>query len=128
MPRKEDTTQLLARVKEICLAFPEAVLGDFGLHNTFAVRKKKFAYFLDNHHGDGITALCVKIEPEDRDLLMRGDAERFYKPAYIGHQGWMGCRLDLGDNDWEQLRELVFDSYCIQAPKKLAAELIAKSE
>lgn len=128
MAKREGTPQLLARVTDICLAFPEAVLGAFGHHATFSVRQKKFAYFLDSHHGDGITALCVKIEPEDRELLMRADSGRFYKPAYIGHQGWMGCRLDLGDNDWEQLRELVFDSYCIQASKKLAAELIAAAE
>jgi hypothetical protein len=48
----------LARLTEICLALPEASRRDSGSHATFLVRKKTFAYYLENHHGDGIVSVC----------------------------------------------------------------------
>ena len=50
----------LRRLTELCLSFPEATVERHGSHATFRVRKKVFAYFLDDHHGDGIVAVCVK--------------------------------------------------------------------
>ena len=31
-----------------------------GDHADLRVRKKVFAYFLNNHHGDGIVSVCIK--------------------------------------------------------------------
>jgi hypothetical protein len=45
----------LERVRSICLALPEAASEPYGSHTSFSVRKKKFAYFLNSHHGDGIS-------------------------------------------------------------------------
>src|SRR4051794_31433215 len=45
---------LYARISEFCLAFPEAEREVHGRHADFRVRKRPFAYFLDDHHGDGI--------------------------------------------------------------------------
>ena len=44
----------LRLITELCLSFPEAAAERSGSHATFRVRKKVFAYFLDNHHDDGI--------------------------------------------------------------------------
>ena len=41
---------LLQRLSEICLALPEVLREDMGDHAAFAVRKKKFAYYLHDHH------------------------------------------------------------------------------
>ncbi len=43
----------LSKVTEICLAFPEATVERYGSHATFKVKKRVFAYFLNDHHGDG---------------------------------------------------------------------------
>jgi predicted DNA-binding protein (MmcQ/YjbR family) len=92
-----------------------------GSHATFRVRKKVFAYFLDNHHGDGIVSVCVKTElGENRDLA-RADPKTFYLPAYIGARGWVGYRLDQGSMDWNDVAAIVKSSYCQVAPKKLVA-------
>ena len=49
---------------------------------------------------------------------------RFFTPAYWGPFGWLG--LDLSGNvDWEEVTELVEESYRNTAPKKLVAELEA---
>jgi predicted DNA-binding protein (MmcQ/YjbR family) len=101
----------LARLTRICLALPEATRERHGDHAIFRARKKVFAYYLDNHHGDGIVALNCKVGPGDNTALIQAQPERFYMPAYIGPRGWVGFRLDVGEIDWEEVKELVTDSY-----------------
>ena len=113
----------LIRLTEIALALPEATRECHGQHASFNVRKKKFAYYLDDHHGDGIVAVCFRTEPRENEVLLATDAVRFYRPAYIGARGWIGLRLDLGEIDWEEVAEFVTDSYRMTAPKRLAARV-----
>ncbi len=82
-----------------------------GSHATFRARKKVFAYFLDNHHGDGKVAVACKVHPGDNVELVRATPERFYLPAYIGSRGWVALRLDVGKVDWDEVREFVSESY-----------------
>lgn len=106
---------------EICLALPEATRRVQGPHASFSVRDKKFAYFLDNHHGDGIVAMTCKVLPGDNTALSTANPKRFYLPAYLGPHGWVGLRLDVGPVDWKEVTALVTWSYKRTAPKRLAA-------
>jgi predicted DNA-binding protein (MmcQ/YjbR family) len=108
---------VLVRLSGICLGLAEAVREVRGDHADFRVRKKVFAYFLNNHHGDGIVAVCCKVLPGDNAILISGDPKRFYMPAYIGPRGWVGLRLDTKKVDWEEVAELVRGSYQLTAPK-----------
>jgi hypothetical protein len=114
------TKGAVERVSAIALTFPEAARVDQGSHAQFLVRKKTFAYFLDNHHGDGIVSICCKVLAGDNTSLVKADPMRFYLPAYIGPRGWVALRLDIGKVDWEDVRELLKTSYVLCAPKKLA--------
>jgi predicted DNA-binding protein (MmcQ/YjbR family) len=105
----------------MCLALPEASMERSGSHATFRVRKKVFAYFLDNHHGDGIVSVCVKTQLGGNRDLAREDPKTFYLPAYIGARGWVGYRLDRPSIHWNAVAEFVKSSYCQTAPKKLVA-------
>jgi phosphoribosylglycinamide formyltransferase-1 len=107
----------LAPLSKICLALPETSREIQGSHAAFRVKKKVFAYFLDDHHGDGIVSVCAKTAPGDNTELVRAQPERFYLPAYIGPRGWVGLRLDVGQVDWDEIRELVEDSYRRTAAK-----------
>lgn len=118
-PTAEDPR--LSRLTKICLALPEATREVHGQHAGFLVKKKTFAYFLDDHHGDGITAVTCKVGPGDNTALVNAQPERFYLPAYIGPRGWVALRLDRGEIDWDEVTELVKDSYRRVAPKRLAA-------
>jgi hypothetical protein len=109
----------LKRLMAICLALPEAVCEREGRHATFRVRKKVFAYFLDNHHGDGRIAVCVRGAKRTNTALIKKDSKRFFLPAYIGSRGWVGIRLDIGHNDWKEVTERVEASYASVAPKTL---------
>jgi predicted DNA-binding protein (MmcQ/YjbR family) len=91
-----------------------------GPHAGFYVRKKTFAYYLDDHHGDGIVGINCKVLPGDNTALIAADPKRFYMPAYIGSKGWVGLRLDVGAIDWEEVAEMTAHSYRLVAPKTLA--------
>ena len=58
-------------------------------HAAFLVRKTVFAYYLNDHHGDGIISVCCKVLPGDNEALIAAHPERFYMPAYIGPRGWV---------------------------------------
>jgi predicted DNA-binding protein (MmcQ/YjbR family) len=106
-------------LSELCLSLPEATSEQTGRHVTFRVRKKVFAYYLDDHHGDGIVGLVCKLGPGQAAELIASDPARYYRPAYLGHHGWVGLRLDTGSVDWEEVASLVTDSYLLVAPKRL---------
>jgi hypothetical protein len=111
----------LTGLTRITLGLPETQRKDMGRHASFLVRKKIFAYYLSDHHGDGIISVACKALPGDNAVLAAGDPARFYLPAYIGPRGWVALRLDVGEVDWEEVEELVTGSYLQVAPKRLAA-------
>ena len=107
-----------ARLIQICHRFPE-VTSEGDQHIAFFVRKKKFAYYLEDHHGDGRVALVCKAEAGENTALIASDPTRFFMPAYIGPRGWVGFWLDLPAVDWDEAEELVADSYRLTAPKQV---------
>ena len=116
----------LTRLTKICLALPEATRECMGLHAGFRIRKKTFAYFLNDHHGDGIVSVACKALPGENTALAAAQPDRFYLPAYIGPKGWVALRLDIGKVDWEEVAELVAASYRQIAPKRLVSLLPAQ--
>ena len=118
-PPAED--RRLVRFTKICLALPEVTRECHGEHASFLIRKRTFAYFMNDHHGDGIIAVACKALPGDNVALTAAQPERFYLPSYIGSRGWVALRLDLGAIDWSEVAELVAGSYILIAPKRLAA-------
>jgi predicted DNA-binding protein (MmcQ/YjbR family) len=121
MTKTSGEDRRLVRFTKICLAFPEATRQRHGDYASFLVRKKIFAYYLDNHHGDGIVAVTCKVLPGDNLALTTADPGRFYLPAYIGARGWVALRLDVGEVDWDEVAELAAGSYWLVAPKRLGA-------
>ena len=113
----------LARLTKICLALPEAVREDKNQHAAFSVRQKIFAYYLNDHHGDGIVSVACKAFPGDNASLAAAHPKRFYLPAYIGPRGWVALRLDVGTVDWEEAADLLKGSYLMTAPKTLRGQV-----
>jgi predicted DNA-binding protein (MmcQ/YjbR family) len=111
----------LEPLSAICLALPEAERVDAEPHAQFRVRKRTFAYFLDDHHGDGIVGITVKAPGGQPQGLIDAHPDRFYKAAYLGSRGWVSLRLDVGEVDWAEVEDLVTESYIQVAPKRLAA-------
>lgn len=118
MPQRSSEDSRLARLTKICLAFPGTERKLHGSHAQFLVRKKTFAYFLNDHHGDGIVSVTGKVLPGENTALAAAQPSRFYLPAYVGPRGWVALRLDFGKVDWEEVGELMKCSYRLTAPKR----------
>jgi phosphoribosylglycinamide formyltransferase-1 len=120
MARSNPEDPRLVRITKIAKALPETERKICGQHAQFLVRKKTFAYFLNDHHGDGIVAITGKVLPGDNSELATAQPRRFYLPAYIASKGWVALRLDIGKIDWDEVAELLLGSYQLVAPKRLA--------
>jgi len=104
------------RLREICLALPEATEKEAWGDPTFRVRDKIFAM---EKRGDGRVSVWLKAPEGSQAILVGGDPERYFFPPYVGHKGWVGVRLD-SRPDWEQVAALVERGYRLVAPKRLA--------
>jgi phosphoribosylglycinamide formyltransferase 1 len=118
--RETNPEYLVSKVRELALAQPEAdEVTSQGMPCFGIIGGKKFAYVSVDHHGDGKTALLVKISgAEEQAMLIDSNSDRYYRPAYFG-DGWIGIRLDLGDTDWDHIGEWLAKSWAAVAPKKL---------
>ena len=111
----------LNRLRGICLALPEATeQGEGGVGDpAFKVREKIFAM---RHGFEGRASLWCKAQPGVQEMLVGAASGRFFVPPYVGHHGWVGMWLDI-DIDWDEVADLVQESYRMTAPKRLIALL-----
>ena len=114
----------LVRLRKLCLALPEAHEVEAWGAPTFRVKNKLFAMFANatNHTGGGRHGVWIKAAPGQQQMMVRNAPEQFFVPPYVGKAGWVGVYLD-GDAAWDELAELLRDSYKMTAPKKLLATL-----
>ncbi len=112
------------RLVDLCTSLPEAH-GDTQAQPfvKFTVRGRTFGYYLEDHHGDGVVALCCKAAPGEQQALVAADPDRFTVPAYLGARGWVNVRLDGDDLDWDEVEEMAVASYRMVAPRRLSAGL-----
>ncbi|XRQ16286.1 MmcQ/YjbR family DNA-binding protein [Actinomadura welshii] len=103
------------RIREICLALPEAAEKPFGGHTapSYRVRDKLFVMTSE----DGLS-MTFKAAPGVQEALVAESPERFFVPQYVGSRGWVGAHLAV-DHDWDEMAELIEDSYRLIAPKRL---------
>jgi phosphoribosylglycinamide formyltransferase-1 len=112
-----------SRIIEICLSLPE-VTSSGDQHIGFQVRGRRFAWYLEDHHGDERIALTCKAEPGENTSIIAASPGRYFFPSYVGSRGWIGYWLDQANVDWEEVTDLILDSYILMAPKHLVAETL----
>jgi hypothetical protein len=115
-----------ARVVDVCAGLPGVDVED-GQHIGFSVRGKRFAWLLDDHHGDARLAFTCKAPPGENSALAERHPERFFLPSYTASRGWVGLYLDAGPVDWGEVERLAVDAYLLAAPKRLAASVRSRS-
>jgi hypothetical protein len=112
---------IVANLRAICMALPEVQEDTPWTGARWSIRKRSFAhvYAVDGPNGPA-TVLDFRAVGDDLDVLPRSG-----HPFYPGWgPGVVGMVLD-GATDWEEVREVVTESYCVLAPKKLIA-LVAR--
>ena len=115
------SAQRRTRLVKVCAALPEVVSEVAGdQHIAFRIRKRIFAYYLFDHHGDGVIAFTCKSSLSEQRRLIKDDSTSFFVPAYLGSKGWIAIRLDLDEVDWDTVTELARRAYQEVAPRKLA--------
>ncbi len=106
----------LDRMRSIAFALPEVTEElTWGTDVNFRVRKKIFLF-----PGSG-GSICVKADREELPALL--DDPRCRPAPYLARGGWIVLYFDTTKVDWEEVRELVMTSYCLIAPKTLAAKV-----
>ncbi|WP_327590086.1 MmcQ/YjbR family DNA-binding protein [Nonomuraea sp. NBC_00507] len=113
----------LDRLRALCLALPEVTERLSHGEPTWFVRDKKtFVMFADHHHDDRLAFWCAAPAGAQQELVAEAP-ERFFRPPYVGHRGWLGVYLDVPEVDWAEVAEIVADAYRQIAPKSLIARM-----
>ncbi len=119
----DESSPAIRRLREICLAFPQAFEKEPWGECTFRVTGgSMFAMTDNNHHNSGHIAVWVKAPPMVQEILVKSDSKRFFIPPYMGPKGWVGVRVDDQVN-WDEVAAIVNDGYLMSAPKKLTGRL-----
>lgn len=99
-------SQILERLRQICVALADVdETTSFG-HPTFRVRNKMFAV-LEEYKGE--LGICVKVEKELQGIFL--DDSRFFRTPYIGKHGWVTLKVYAARLNWTEVKDLVRGSY-----------------
>jgi predicted DNA-binding protein (MmcQ/YjbR family) len=119
---------IVERIRTLCLALPEVTVRvDESLTRTrsaarsFDVRRRSFCLLMarEDSTGKPVTLLVLRADPDEREVLL-SIGHPFYAPR--AGRGRIAVVLT-DETDWDEIRELVIESYRILAPKKLTALL-----
>ena len=119
-----DSEEHLQRVRRICMALPETTSRLSHGEPTFFVRKKVYAMFANNHHGDGHVAVWIPAAPGQQESLISTWPKMFFRPPYVGVKGWVG--IELAQISDEDLAAHIREAWLLIAPKTLRAKHGAK--
>ncbi|MFF1905226.1 MmcQ/YjbR family DNA-binding protein [Kitasatospora sp. NPDC058218] len=104
------------RLRALCLALPEvSERVSHGEPTWFAGagrRSRVFVMLADHHHDDRLAFWCPAAAGV-QEFLIGEDPERYFRPPYVGHRGWVGVGLDAEPVDWARIEDLVGDAYAL---------------
>jgi hypothetical protein len=106
------------RVRALCMDLPEAYEERAWVGTRWMVRRRTFAQVLGVEDAGGErVVLAFRSQGDELEVLRNAG------PPFLV-LGWgrnaLGLVLD-DTSDWDEAQELVTESYCAMAPKKLAA-------
>jgi predicted DNA-binding protein (MmcQ/YjbR family) len=101
-------------------ALPEALEEDGRAHIAFKIRRRSFLNLVTTANPDGeiVSVVTVKVGPAERESLL-AIGHPFFRLGSSTAENWIGYVIDQY-TDWDEIRELVADSYCLAAPKRLS--------
>jgi hypothetical protein len=121
MVTEAQATKACDKVRALCLDLPEvSERMSHGSPTWFIRDKKTFCTFVNDHHGDGILGVWCAAPAGAQEAMIAADPERYFRPPYVGHRGWVGVRLH-GKPNWDEFATVIEDAYCAIAPAKLVA-------
>ena len=100
---------VVARLRALCLALPGVTEKLSHGEPAWFARNRSFATTADHHHDDRL-AVWLAAPAGRQESLVDTDPDRFFRPPYVGHRGWVGVYLDVAGVDWDELAALVADA------------------
>jgi hypothetical protein len=117
------SAKTMAKIRAICAPLPEVEERSFGGHSAPAFRVRDKLFVMTSEDG---TSMTCKGDRGVQQVLIAADPDRYFFPKYVGPKGWVGIALtDPAGIDWDELGELIVESYCLIAPKRLADQVVA---
>jgi hypothetical protein len=124
--RRADVARALRMVRTAALRWPEtSERVSHGGPAFFVTGKRCFVMFLDDHHQDGRLAIWCAAPDGVQQEMVETEPDRFFRPPYVGHRGWLGVQLL--DVTQAELDAIVLDAYRQITPKRLLDQLSATS-
>ena len=119
-PRIEPSGEVVARVASFALALPEAYEEDAWKGVRWRIRKRTFAHVIGLVEPGGDVPMLTFRSSGDELLALTHAGQPFYQPPWSPTV--VGMALD-ADTDWDEVAELVTESYRFCAPTKLGRRL-----
>jgi len=116
----------LETLHQMCMSYPgteEVWEGSVG-KPVWKVRGKVYVM---QHGVDGKPSVWMKAPKGVQEALIARDPDRYFRPPYVGHNGWVGTWLDDGIA-WPEVEDLIDDAWRMTANKGLVAELDARRQ
>ena len=108
--------EVLTALRLVCLGLPEAFEEQSWAGTRWKIRKRTFAHVLTVDDPKGpVTVVTFRASGPELDAL-RNAGHPFFPPGSGANV--VGMVLD-GGVDWDEVAELLTESYCIVAPKTL---------
>jgi hypothetical protein len=82
-------------LRELCMALPEVTERLSHGEPTWFVRGKKTFVMTSNHHHDDRVAFWCAAPKGAQEILVESRPDKFFRPPYVGHRGWLGVYLDV---------------------------------
>ena len=116
---KGSSGAVVERLRALCTALPEVEERLSHGEPTWFVRgRKTFVMLSDHHHDDRLGFWCAAPVGVQEELVST-EPDRFFRPPYVGHRGWLGVYLDV-PVDWDEIAAIVTEAYRVIAPKSLS--------
>ena len=117
-----DVERVLALVRAACLPLPAVTERLSHGGPAFFIRDKTcFVMFLDDHHDDGRLAIWCAAPEGVQAEMVETEPDRFFRPPYVGHRGWLGVELATVTAD--ELEAICRESFRVVAPPTLRDQL-----
>ena len=132
-----EVARQLARVRAACLMLPEtserlshggpaffigrSSAGVQGGRPHSAKNTVCFVMFLNDHHDDGHLAIWCAAPEGVQAEMTETEPERFFRPPYVGHRGWLG--VELATVSTAELNAICREAFCTVAPPSVRKQL-----
>jgi hypothetical protein len=117
---------ILDELREICMTLPEAEESIAFGAPTFKINSKNFA--MTQRGSEDRPSVWVKGAPGRQEMVVAAFPDRYYRPPYVGPKGWIGCWLDdIALPDWDEIEDLIVESYRLIAPKRLVKQMDSRT-